>query len=71
MNLKKDQQCQNSQKVNELYCTFLTVLRGVVGLCDIVLSREIWLNIILELRPHNEIYRKVIGHIIGRSYRPI
>ena len=41
MNLKKDQQCQNSQKVNELYCTFLTVLRGVVGLCDIVLSREI------------------------------
>ena len=31
-----------------------------MGVCDVVLTREIWLNIILELRPHNEVYRMVL-----------
>ena len=30
-----------------------------MGLCDVVLSREIWPNCISELRPRIEIYRKV------------
>ena len=31
----------------------------MVGLCDVVSSHELWLNIISDLRPRNEIYRKV------------
>ena len=30
-----------------------------MGFCDVVSSREIWLNNISELRPWNEFYRKV------------
>ena len=34
-----------------------------MSLCDIVSSREIWLKIILELGPRNEIYQKVLQSI--------
>ena len=61
MKLKKYQQCQNSQTFNETHHNILTVLHDLVGLCDVVLSREIWLNSISDLRHHNEIYQKVHG----------
>ena len=30
-----------------------------MDMCDVVLSREIWLNIISELRPCTKIYQRV------------
>ena len=30
-----------------------------MGLCEVVSSREIWLNRISELRPRNKIYQKI------------
>ena len=45
-----------------LYSKYLLVSREhtrPMGLCDVVSSREILINSILELRPRNESYRKV------------
>ena len=59
MKFEKYQRCQNSQTFNEPNRTILAVLHDVVGLCDVVLSREIRLNSISELRPRKKIYGKV------------
>ena len=43
-----------------------------MSLCDVESSREIWLNSILELRPRNKIYRKVllkdVSELVCNSY---
>ena len=49
MKFKKDQQNRNLWIFIEPYCTILALLNAVVGLCDIVSRREIWLNRISEL----------------------
>ena len=42
-------------------------MHAVVGLCDVVLSHEIWSNSISELSPHNEIYWKVQSIVYGQT----
>ena len=57
------------------YSNYILVSREhtwLLGLCDVVSSREIWLYSILELRPRNEIYRKVllknVSELVRTSY---
>ena len=56
---KKNQQNQNFHIFNEPYCTILTILRALVGFCDVVLGHELLLDIILDPRHYNGIYQEV------------